>query len=583
MSTWKTVPISPVQEAEIQRFATEIAASQAGTIEADDFRRFRLENGVYGIRGTTDTFMVRVKIPLGALTVDQLEAMADLAEQFTPLRIAHVTTRQNLQFHNVPLTQLPAVLRLIASAGLTTREACGNTVRTVTACPFAGVAADEAFDVTPYAIATTAYFLRNPICQNMPRKFKIAFEGCPADHIRLGIHDFGAQAVVQNGQRGFRVVVGGGLGSLPLSAQLLEEFTPEELLLPTIEAVVRLFDRHGNRKDRARARIKFIIKDWGIEEFSKQALAERQSILITRSGASDWTIPASTETAPSRPATSPLPAPSSAAYQRWLLTNCSSQKQNGFKAVHVRCPLGDISVAQMRGIAGIAHRYGGGHIRASIRQNLVLRWIPATHLPNVFADLASIGLAAAEAEHIADITRCPGADTCQLAITHSRGLAVALDELFTNGLTSDPALQDLNIKISGCPNACGQHHIADIGFFGSSRTIDGHQVAHYRMMLGGKTEAGRAEFAMPVATLPAKRISEALRKLLTQYRDTRGAEESFYDYIRRFGTAHLKQMLDEFTTLPAYSERPDLYGDLGHEGEFKVQISRPVVPSVKPK
>jgi len=569
MSAWKKIPISPVQEAELQRFDQEVAALQRGERDPDDFKRFRLENGVYGIRGTTDRHMIRAKIRYGALTADQLECLADVAAEFTPLQIAHITTRQDLQFHNVEQRRIPAALRLLAESGLTTREACGNTVRNVTACPFAGIAADEVFDVTPYATAVNEFLLRNPLCQNMPRKFKIAFEGCPTDHARLGINDFGAQAMLKDGRRGFRISVGGGLGSLPVSAQLLEEFTPEEWLLPSVEAAIRLFDRHGNRKDRARARLKFVIKDWGIEEFRKQWLTERQALLLTQSGAAACRLPAVTETAPALPTIAPVAAPDTPAYRRWLTTNCVAQKQAGYFAVSVRCPLGDITAGQLRAVAGVARRYGGGWVRTTITQNLMLRWIPAQLLPNVYAELTQADLGAHEAEHLADITRCPGADTCQLAITHSRGLAEALSELFVNGLTQDPVLQDLTIKISGCPNSCGQHQIADIGFTGTSKTIDGHAVAHYRLLVGGGTAAGRATFGVPVTMLPAKRIPAVVEKLLTTYRATRGEDETFHDFVERVGVPHLKQLLDEFTTLPPHSARPDWYGDFGVTGEFQ--------------
>ncbi len=562
------------QEEELQRFGREIAALERGELDVEDFRKFRLENGVYGIRGTMDKHMIRIKIRFGALTPEQLECIADVAEQFTPLQLSHVTTRQAIQLHNIDRKDVPAALRMMAESGLTTREACGNTVRNVSACPFAGVAADEAFDVTPYADAVSKFFLRNAVCQNLPRKFKIAFEGCPTDHARVPIHDFGAVAKIRDGKRGFQCYVGGGLGPTPMSAQLLEEWTPEHLLIPSIEAAIRIHDRHGNRKDRARARIKFVLKEWGIEEFRKTWLAERTLAIMTRSGAADWSMPITEETAPPPPTVKAIAPSNSTEYARWRETNVFAQKQKGYTSVHVRCPLGDVTPKQMRGVAAIARSYCGGRIRTAITQNLVLRWVPETHVANVYAELGAIGLAHREAQHITDITRCPGADTCQIAVTHSRGLAGALGEIFNNGLSKDPVLQDLTIKISGCPNSCGQHHIADIGFFGTAKVIDKHQVAHYRMLLGGGTREGQAYFGAQVIVLPAKRVPEAVKKLLILYRDTRGADEGFRDFVQRIGLPHIKKHLDEFTTLPPYSERPDLYGDLGHEGEFKVEIGK---------
>lgn len=574
----RCVPLAPEVEAEIGRFEQEIALLQRGERDPDDFRRFRLENGVYGIRDTTDRHMVRVKVPLGILTPEQLETLADIAEHYTPLQIAHITTRQDIQFHNIKQTDVPVVLRMIAECGLTTREACGNTVRNVTCCPLAGIATDEPFDVTPYALATSRFFLRNPVCQNMPRKFKIAFEGCGADHARLLIHDLGFQAMLQEHHgrlvRGFRTWVGGGLGPIPVAAQLLEEFTPAELLLPTVEATLRLFDRHGNRQDRNRARLKFVLKDWGIEELRGRWMQERRTVLATRSGHGEAAIATAEETPPPAPEVQTATPSATKEFERWRAINSVAQKQRGFFAAYVRCPLGDVTALELRGLANVARQYCGGRVRATITQNLVLRWAPETHLANVHQELSRLGLAQHGAERLADVTRCPAADTCQLGITHSRGLAQALGELLNNGLAADPVLEGLSIKISGCPNSCGQHHLADIGFLGNSKTVDGHQVGFYRMMLGGGTTVDRAFFGAAVMALPAKRTPEALKKLLSHYRDTRRADETFRDFAQRMGPPHFQQLLAEFAALPPYRERPDLYGDLGIEGEFKVKIGK---------
>lgn len=566
--------LTPEQEAEIRRFEREIAALESGALSEDDFKRFRLENGVYGIRGSADKHMIRIKIRFGRLSPEQLEAIADVAEQFTPLKVGHITTRQAIQLHNIRRRDLPVVLRTLADSGLTTREACGNTVRNVTACPYAGVAADEAFDVTPYADKVSAFFLRNPLNQNLPRKFKIAFEGCPTDHARVPIHDLGCVAKVRDGKRGFQMYVGGGLGPTPYSALLLEEFTPEEWLLPSCEAVLRLYDRNGNRKDRSRARIKFLVKDWGIEEFRKQWKAERTIALMTRSGLADWSVPIYEEEAPPPPTVPPDAPPQTKEYLRWRRTNGFPQKQRGYVTVLIRCPLGDISVEQMRGVAAVARRYCGGRIRTTITQNLALRWVSEAHLPNVYAELGLIGLAHREAEHLADITRCPGADTCQLAVTHSRGLAEALDDLFHNGLASDPVLEGLTIKISGCPNSCGQHHIANIGFYGGSKMVDGKPSPHYRLLLGGETEEGKATFGAPVMMLPARRIPEAVKTLLLYYRDHRRSEERFPAFVQRVGVAQLKELLERFTQLPPRAVDPKFHYDLGEEAEFKLQIGK---------
>jgi sulfite reductase (ferredoxin) len=431
--------------------------------------------------------------------------------------------------------------------------------------------------VTPYARALSRYFLRNPLNQNMPRKIKIAFEGCATDHARLAIHDLGFVAKIRevDGKplRGFGILVGGGLGPLPQSAPLLEEFTPAELLIPSAEAVLRIFDRHGNRKDRNRARLKFLLKDWGIETFREQFLLERKIALATRSGKADWSIAETEETAPELDLRAEEAAVSGG-FEGWRAARCGPQKQKGFYTVAVGCPLGDIDVTQMRGLAQIARRHCAGRMRLSIAQNFVLRWAPESHLAAIHRELEALGLASHDAEHLADITRCPAADTCQLGITHSRGMAEALSRALGNGLASDPVLRRLSIKISGCPNSCGQHHIADIGLYGNAKTVDSHAVAHYRLLLGGGTTVEKATFGASIASLPAKRLPEVIRTLLLHYRESREGEESFGAFVARKGTAHFKQLVEPFAALPPYHERPDLYGDLGIEGEFKVKIGK---------
>jgi sulfite reductase beta subunit-like hemoprotein len=573
-------PLSPVQEAELKLFEENIRALESGALDSDDFRRFRLENGIYGIRNTTDEHMVRVKIKWGNLNADQLDFLAEIAEAYATPKCAHVTTRQAIQMHHIKRRDVPALLRKINEAGLTTREACGNTVRNVTACHFSGVSPEELFDVRPYAQAIADYFLRNPLNQNLPRKFKFAFEGCPTDHARVGIHDFGAVAKIKeiNGQkvRGFQCYVGGGLGATPFAAQLIEDFTPEDLLIPTAEAVVRIFDRHGNRKDKARARIKFVLKDWGIEKMREMILEERKIALLTRSGRHpDFKINphAFDEEPPKVDLPGIVPESKDPGYVRWRLTNVKKQKQAGYYSVLVRCLLGDIYVPQMHALAAIARRYNGGRLRTAITQNLVMQWVPEKALPLVYAELLKAGLAEADAERVADITRCPGADTCQIAITHSKGLASALTPIFSNGLSTADDIQDIKIKISGCFNSCGQHHIADIGFYGSSKTIDGHEVPHYVMLLGGYTKEGVAKFAKPTLQIPARRVPEAANKLLHYYRENHKPDEVFYDFIERTGTGAIKELLQEFTAIR--TEDPKRYEDLGAEGvAFKMEMGQ---------
>ena len=580
------LPFWPEQKAEISRFEREIIELEQKKLDPDDFKKFRLENGVYGIRGVMDEHMIRIKIRFGALMADQLETIADLTQEYATPQQAHITTRQAIQLHKIKRRNVPALLRRLAEAGLTTREACGNTVRNVSACPFAGLSPTEAFDVTPYADAVSRYFLRNPVCQNLPRKFKIAFEGCPIDHARVPIHDFGAVAQIKemDGKRvrGFKTSVGGGLGTTPFAAHLLEEFTPAELLIPSIETVLRLFDRHGERKNRNLARIKFLIKKWGIEEFRKQFQEERRATLMTASGKISWEIPLYEQKPPPKPVL-PSGNPSGRlsviqpGYDRWLSTNVFEQKQPGYAAVQIRCLLGDITVAQMRGVAAVARRWSGGLLRTMITQNLIIPWIPKEALPAVYQELNKWGLGLSDAGRLADVTRCPGADTCQIAITHSRGLATVFTGIFNNGgrpFLDDEALKNLSIKISGCPNSCGQHHIADIGFHGAASELNGHMVPHYRVMVGGRTAEGVAQFGQNLGMVPASRISEAGRRLLELYRDERQNGEMFRAWVERVGVERLKKEMDPFRTLPPFSEKPEMYEDLGSAGEFKVEVGK---------
>jgi sulfite reductase beta subunit-like hemoprotein len=569
-------------ESELQRFEQEIAALENGALDPNDFKRFRLENGVYGIRNSEDRHMIRVKIPHGRITPDQLDEMADLAEQFTPTGISHFTTRQDIQFHNVRRSDVPRVLRRIAEAGLTTREACGNTVRNVTACPYAGVSSGEAFDVTPYAEAVAAYFLRNPINQNMPRKFKIAFEGCHEDHARIPIHDIGAVAKTRivhgREERGFHLYFAGGLGAQPRSADRLEEFTPADLLVPTIEAAIRVFDRYGERRPervhRMRARMKFLARQWGSGKLQKAIIDERKQVLLTRSGRMPLHIVAQDELPPEKPSLIDrrYSGGADAAYTRWRAANVREQKQSDWHVVSLAVPLGDIAPAPLRSVAQIARRYCAGRLRISIDQNLILRWVSEEALPHVFAELRKLGLAQVESGQITDITRCPGADTCQLALTHSRALAVALQDSLRDRYRALPEIMKLSIKISGCMNSCGQHHIADIGLFGASLDADGKAVPVYTLLLGGGTSEGRATFGKIVGKVPARLAPEAVRTVLDCYAENRFAGEDFPLFLDRFGISRFRELLGPFMDASALQGHPELHYDLGEVEEYKAEI-----------
>ncbi len=575
--------LSPEAEAEIQRFEKEIARVEKGELDPDDFRKFRLENGVYGIRGAADRHMIRIKIRFGQMDALQLESVADITEKYAPNQLAHVTTRQAIQLHEIKRTDVPLILRKLAETGLTTREACGNTVRNVSASHYAGISPKEAFDVNPYADLLSLYFLRNPVCQNLPRKFKIAFEGSvDEDYAKIGIHDLGFIAVKKtvDGKevKGFKVYVGGGLGSMPFPAQLLEEFCPVELYLPTAEAVIRLFDRNGERKDKNRARIKYLVAKWGIETFRKEFFDERRQVVATGSGKEAfWKLKLEEYTAPVLKQPAPTEAPATQpGYDAWLKTNTFEQKQKGYYAVQVRCPLGDINPAQMRKLAKIARAFCGGRLRTTIAQNLLLHWVPQASLKALYAQLSPAGLAMKDAGRIADITRCPGADTCQIAITHSKGLAFEMGKLFENGLAKEAVLQDITIKISGCTNSCGQHHIANIGFHGASKNVEGKAVPHYQLMIGGYTDKdGVAVFGKRIAQIPAKKTPDATKAILEAFKSEHQGSETFLQWVERAGTQKLKDIVAPHTSIPAFDQDPKMYEDLGDPGKlFKLEMGK---------
>ncbi len=571
------------EEAEIKRFEIEIANVEKGALDPDDFRKFRLENGIYGIRGAADRHMIRIKIRYGNMNALQLECIADLTEKYAPNQLAHVTTRQAIQLHEIKRTDVPTILRRLMETRLTAREACGNTVRNVSASHYAGISPKEVFDVVPYADLLSLYFLRNPVCQNMPRKFKIAFEGSlEEDYAKIGIHDLGFIAVkkTENGKeiKGFKVYVGGGLGSTPFPAQVLEEFCPVELYLPTAEAVIRLFDRNGERKDKNRARIKYLVAKWGIETFRKEFLDERRQVMMTGSGREAfWKLNLEEAKAPALKTPAPTQATSvPPGFDEWVKSNTFEQKQKGYFAVQVRCPLGDITPEQMRKLAKISRAYCGGRLRTTIAQNILMQWVPQASLKALYAELQPAGLAMKDAGKIADITRCPGADTCQIAITHSKGLAFEMGKVFENTVAKDPVFQDITVKISGCTNSCGQHHIANIGFHGASKNVDGRAVPHYQLMVGGYTaKDGVAVFGKRIAQIPARKTPEAAKAILEAFKVDKGAAESFLQWAERVGAPKLKDIVAPFTTVPAFDKDPVSYEDLGDPGKpFKLEMGK---------
>ncbi len=568
----------PLSLQDIEELKVEIQKLRKGAVSEDDFKKYRLQRGVYGQKQKPDIQMVRVKIPWGRLNSTQLEALADVADTYPGEDrggISHVTTRQDIQFHFIKLDQIPECLNRLAKVGLTTREACANTVRNVTADPLAGVARDEVFDISPYAEAVARFCLRHPVCQNMARKFKIAFSGSSEDRGLIPMHDLGALAEIRNvnGQsvRGFKVFVGGGLGASPKSAQLLEEFTPETELLKTVHAVLFVYNRDWDygRKFRNMARIKFFLEKIGLEEFRKRVFLERENFKAIEYPK----IEIFEEKAPLPFAGPYLTESKDASYLRWKSTNVIAQKQKGYNVLTLRLPLGDILSKGLRALAHLVNQYGNGFVRTTVQQNIVVGWIKDELVYSFYCGLKEAGLSLPSAERLADITVCPGADTCQLGITSSRGLATAIGKIFMNGHSEDADLKDIKIKISGCPNSCGQHHIADIGFYGGSKSISGHQVPTYTMMLGGFIGPEGHSYGHHFLRVPSKKAPAVVERLLDIYKERKLENEKFRQFVARVG---LKALQAELEPLTVIGETPDkeFFADWGGEGEFQVVIGK---------
>ena len=602
-TTFGPARLSFAAESDIDEFVTVLDRFERGEIGPDEWRTFRLVRGTYGQRQTADAQMLRVKIPQGILDVAQLEALADVAEAFSR-GFGHITTRQNVQFHFMRLHDVEPAMRRLADAGLTTREACGSAVRNITACPYAGVAAGEAFDVTPYAEALTRYLLRHPLSSVLPRNFKIAFEGCAEDHVATSINDIGWQARVEPFEgrlaRGFKVTVAGGTSTMTRSGLVLFDFLPAGRIFEVAEAVIRVFHRLGDYKHKQRNRMKFLVKSLGWEPFRAEVLAELERVQSEGSHAlpfdpehppeeqppaieraldplSPSAIAArATDTELKGPGIVPLVQPrlgvSAAEFSRWYDTNVRPQKQAGYSVVVVSTLLGDLTAAQMRVIGELAASFGDGTVRVTGEQNLLLRWVRTSAAGALYRSLAAAGLGRGGAGTLADVTSCPGAETCRLAVTQSRGLG----RLLADHLDAHPrivaAAKGLNIKISGCPNGCGQHHIAGIGFQGSLRKIGGRPAPHYFVMVGGGTTEGVTTFARLATTIPARRSPEAVERLVRLYEETADGRETPLSFFRRVDIATVKSALAGIDALTADTATADDFVDLGEDSAFNPEV-----------
>jgi sulfite reductase beta subunit-like hemoprotein len=562
---------------EIANFEDQVKLFQSGEKDEVEFLRFRLRQGVYGQR-QPDRQMIRVKLPFGGVTADQMDVLGEVAEKFAPLKKGHITTRENVQYHHVPLAETTDLLRTLGDAGMSTREACGNVVRNVVAAPSAGVSKDEVFDVTPYSAAYARYFLRHPTTQNMPRKSKVAFSGSEKDEAMVLMHDVGMVARIRDGKRGFKIVVGGGLSTNAMMAQTLREFVPVEDLLKNCEAVLRIFNRQDEeRKSIAKARIKFTIARLGIDTFREMVDEELKG---------DWAkkqidleslmfIDDEEADAPGVP-TDATPEPAGdAAYANWKRTNVEEQRQDGFNLVYVRVERGDVYANQWSQLADIARRFAGGRARLDQQQNLVFRWVRTESLYDMYQALGDIGFSAAGRETIRDVVTCPGTDSCKLGITSSMGLNKALGEALDGMGDLDPLVEKMHIKASGCPNSCGQHHIASIGFHGAVVKGPGGQVPAYELFLGGRSneEAGTKIGERVKARIPAKRAPEALKTVLDTYLAERKDGEEFADFIERFGVAKFEEDFGKLKSELGPLDRDNIqtYMDWGKTVVYKLE------------
>jgi len=561
---------------DIERFRADALAYTAGKLTDDEFRAVRLRRGIYSQR-QAGVHMIRTKVPAGVVTSEQMRHLAAVADEFA-FGKAHLTTRQNVQYHFVPLAQVADALHKLADVRLTTREACYNTVRNVTCCPVAGITRDETFDVSPHTRRLAFAFLHKELTDSMPRKFKIAFSACKHDCIGTSINDLGFRGVIRDGQRGFRVSVGGGLGPLPNESKILVEFLPEDRVVNLTEAVIRIFNLYGNRKNKNKARLKFVLRERGFDWLKTQVEKEYADILTNGGVAMPDEVPegfGGFQEAPPPPASGDLlPVINRQAdpeFDAWFESNVEEQQQPGYSIVTVRVGQGNFNGEQMRGLADIADRAGDGRLRFSMDQNVLLGYVAVANLQRVYAALKMIGLAESGASQIDDVVTCPGAYSCNLALTKSMNLGDALSDYLR--AEADPLVRSLAVRISGCPNACGQHWTGDFGFYGNARKIEGREVPYYQMLLGGgPDETGVFRFGYAVQSIPAKTVLVAVQRVIDHYKANRTAGESFREYVQRHKVEFFRAMMADLAKPTQLS--PELLQDWGDDVSFSLQLGR---------
>ncbi len=568
---------------DIEKFEELLPRYLAGDVDEDVFRLFRLANGIYGQRQGGRNQMIRVRMPYGAVTADQLDMLAFVTKHYSR-GWAHITTRQNLQAHFVQLELIPEVMRHLGSVGLSTREACGDTVRNIQGCHLAGACPYEVIDISTWADAANEHFIRNPLGQRLPRKFKINFSGCATDCGQAMFNDAGVIAVTRTvdgrTEAGFRVFVAGGLGANPHAALAVEEFTPKGELLPTLEAILRVFEQTGNRDNKLRARMKWVVGELGWEETQRRILTTRRQLVASSSWPGglpdivrrDGDAPAGRGAGPATAVGQGVSVAFGGAtpYDRWAAANVVRGVANGTVSAYAWCRLGDVTVSQLRGLADIVRDFDV-EVRTTNRQNFILRGLEESQLGELHGRLDALDMAEPGAELLRDVVSCPGADTCGLAVTQSRGLATAIGSALEEaGLAEVPGLR---INISGCTNSCGQHHVADIGFFGLERRAHGRSAPGYQMLLGGHVGDERIEFGEKALRLPAKSAAAATVAVVSRYVGERVAGENFRTWLQRVGgVSALAASLRSFDQFPHPETEPDFFVDYGEAAPYVREI-----------
>jgi sulfite reductase beta subunit-like hemoprotein len=573
--------IIPILQREYDDFKTQATKFLEGDIPEDEFIKFRLKQGVYGQR-QPDVQMIRTKLPFGGITPEQMDKFADVVQKYAPLGKGHITTRQNIQLHHVPLLDAEKAIRELGEAGLSSREGCGNTMRNVTGDPFAGVAQDELFDLTPYAGAYVRYFVRHPTTQGMPRKVKTSFDGSPQDRAISGIHDVAFRARVReiDGEqvKGVQMLIGGGTSIMPRVAQVLYEFVELDNgdYLKITEAVMRVFDRQEwLRVNRARARIKVYVDKFGIDQLREEVEKELQGDWVSeRDFSLDGRLFADDEreAAPAPPASFGSPNGDSSEFERFRAANVAPQKQEGFVTVEVKVVRGDLTPEQFRGLGQIIRDYAGGYARTTVQQNLVLRWVREESVYDVWRALSALGLGDAGSREISDVVSCPGTDSCKLGITSSMGLNQAIEERIEQMGITDPLTRKIHIKMSGCPNGCGQHHLGAIGFYGASIKVGEHTIPAYIPHVGGVWEGGEVKFGQRLKLrLPAKRAPEAVERWIRHYEARRNDGEEWGEFVQRVGPAELEGLVKELSLPVDFSiETMSTFIDWNRDVPFQV-------------